>query len=52
MKGTRVVYCDSRNNKLLWKAALERACRQPDPPARPRQSWWTAALVFFTELFG
>ena len=45
---TRVVFCDSRNNKLLWKAALERACRQPDPPACP---WWQSLARFARELF-
>ncbi len=46
---TRVVYCDTANNKLLWKTALERACRQPDPP---RRTWWATFTMFLQELFG
>jgi hypothetical protein len=47
---TRVVYCDSRNNKLLWKAALTRALSQDEPP-KPRLTWWEAALRFVDALF-
>ena len=48
---TRVVFCDSRNNKLLWKAALEHACRRLDTPKARHLSWWEAALRFVGALF-
>jgi hypothetical protein len=47
---TRVVFCDSRNNKLLWKAALARALSQ-EQPQEPEPTWWEAALRFVDALF-
>ncbi len=51
LTGTRVVYCDTANNKLLWKAALERALAL-DAPIRPKRGWWATFSMFLQELFG
>lgn len=48
---TRVVFCDSRNNKRLWRDAIERALAL-DAPIRPRRGWWATLQMFLQELFG
>jgi hypothetical protein len=44
---SRVVFCDSRNNKLLWAQLLKHAEEVPAP--RPR--WWKLALAFLDQVW-
>lgn len=44
-----MVYCDSRNDKLLWKAALERALKLET--ASERRPWWQRLRIFLRLVF-